>query len=525
MSVEIQKTEDVIITSTENVSVGLKSAEDVQGNSEVAVEAKLKKWTVVGDDIYIANQVDTLPLWFQSILDTQISNSTLAGGVDLLTTNFNNFETGYNQTIVEINNGIDGLTSNVNTLLNDNGINQAAILDIQTTKVDANGAAAAAQTVIGAWENDPLGGGAFFEEKVFATKSLIESAVDTVEIIQADYGGVSAKVQSLENVSVAPDGSWTAGVSKLITAPDGGITGWEFTDGSNTGSDMSIYATNFRITDGTTNDTPFSISGNNVNFNGVVDFTNTNIASGLPGSTTINGGLVKTGRVESSNGTTYIDLDANQIKMYNSATGFTLNSTAAGTSIDPTIFGGYIKGGTLEAPNIISQDLIVVEKTRNTAFYSGTGSFGIESITFTIDKTKDVIIQIDTHCITTVDWSSTTNAYSDKFQAVLKRKIGTGSFVQLYGSPATRMNQPSSFITLSGSDSGGDFITLSGTAKGTGTTNIPHLIPLTHTYIETNLAPGTYTYSWEAIQTDGTGDNVSMNFSFRSIVATIIEPN
>jgi hypothetical protein len=64
---------------------------------------------------------------------------------------------------------------------------------------------------------------------------------------------------------------WSATASKLITGPDGSITGWEFSDGSNQVSDFKIKATNFSVSDGTTGYTPFSISGGNIELNGTVN--------------------------------------------------------------------------------------------------------------------------------------------------------------------------------------------------------------------------------------------------------------
>ena len=74
--------------------------------------------------------------------------------------------------------------------------------------------------------------------------------------------------------------TWSATASKLITAPDGSVTGWSFGDGSNTKSNFKIKAENFSISDGTTGYTPFSITGSDIQFNGKVSFSS---VSGAPG--------------------------------------------------------------------------------------------------------------------------------------------------------------------------------------------------------------------------------------------------
>lgn len=68
--------------------------------------------------------------------------------------------------------------------------------------------------------------------------------------------------------------TWSASASKLITSPDGSVTGWSFGDGTNIKSFFQIQATNFKISDGTTGYTPFSIVGSDILFNGKVSFTN-----------------------------------------------------------------------------------------------------------------------------------------------------------------------------------------------------------------------------------------------------------
>ena len=69
---------------------------------------------------------------------------------------------------------------------------------------------------------------------------------------------------------------WAGGASKLVTGPNGEVTGWSFADGSNVESTFSINAENFYVQN-TLNDItnrPFSISGNDILFNGKVTFAN-----------------------------------------------------------------------------------------------------------------------------------------------------------------------------------------------------------------------------------------------------------
>ena len=100
--------------------------------------------------------------------------------------------------------------------------------------------------------------------------------------------------QSIDNIANV---SWVAYASSLIHAPDGSITGWEYADGStpygDTTSQFAIYADNFKLSNGTTGYSPFSVDTINgrINFDGYVSFTGLGIDSD---STTIDGGKLTT---------------------------------------------------------------------------------------------------------------------------------------------------------------------------------------------------------------------------------------
>ena len=144
--------------------------------------------------------------------------------------------------------------------------------------------------------------------------------------------------------------TWSANASKLITAPDGSVTGWSFGDGSNVKSYFQIQATNFKISDGTTGYTPFSIVGSDILFNGKVSFANvTNVPSlgstpqqvvdaiNTGATTTIDGGKITTGSVA-----------ADQINAY----AITGKSIIGGTIDGAAIKGVTITGAVIKASYI-----------------------------------------------------------------------------------------------------------------------------------------------------------------------------
>lgn len=178
--------------------------------------------------------------------------------------------------------------------------------------------------------------------------------------------------------------TWSANASKLITSPDGSITGWSFGDSSNEKSYFKIKAETFQISDGTTGYTPFSIENGNINLNGKVNFSNVTEVPQLGSTpdevveainagntTTIDGGKITTGSITADKIATDQILVNQTIQSSDFTSvgsgGFRLKANAAGTASDPTIYGAYIKGGvvsgvTLESSTISVRDFILINE-------------------------------------------------------------------------------------------------------------------------------------------------------------------
>jgi len=153
---------------------------------------------------------------------------------------------------------------------------------------------------------------------------------------------------------------WSANASKLITAPDGSVTGWSFGDGSNTKSNFKIKATNFSISDGITGYTPFSIDGSNIKFNGLVEFSNVN------GTPTHTSGLLSARPATAVAGSTYTATDnpAKSVLYTYTTTGWVqggdpdaLTAADLGATGTTVIDGGRITTGTLSASKITTGTL------------------------------------------------------------------------------------------------------------------------------------------------------------------------
>lgn len=165
--------------------------------------------------------------------------------------------------------------------------------------------------------------------------------------------------------------TWSATASKLITAPDGSVTGWSFGDGSNTKSNFKIKAENFSISDGTTGYTPFSITGTDINFLGKVRF------SSVTGTPTHTSGTLANRPTTAVLGSTYVATDeSNKLYTY-TATGWKVGGATSNEVVadinngnTTTIDGGKITTGSIAADKINTNSL-VAENIRSTSVIKG----------------------------------------------------------------------------------------------------------------------------------------------------------
>ena len=196
---------------------------------------------------------------------------------------------------------------------------------------------------------------------VYTTRQTLLNKIASIAKTLAD------NAQSTANTAY----TWSANASKLITNPDGGITGWSFGDGTNTKSYFKVYANNFSVSDGTTGYTPFSISGGNINFNGIVAFSNvTNLQSTV---NTINAN-VSTAQSTANSANTLAATKATITDVQ--ALGYVLPADVASAvnNNTTTINGSKITTGTITASQISSAGLSAGVITSGVIYNTGGSS-------------------------------------------------------------------------------------------------------------------------------------------------------
>jgi hypothetical protein len=353
--IKAQKTE--IITANSNAAVS------ILGSSKLQVTPADY---VIAQSTYDGNVPKGISQWIQNEIALSVESGNVGTAIEnIRTTLMNAISSGVNQYIETLTTDYVSQSSLITTLGSAIGAVDAKILNVQQTFATENEAFATEIAGLRAKLGDDGRPGAIEAYigniAIAAATEEFASATDMTSLV-AVYNEQTLRIDTLDNVTVTPEG-WTLGASKLATTPDNSIVGWSFSDGSNEVSEFKINAQKFSISDGVTGYTPFSISGTNVLFNGVVDFTNTNTY----GTTTIDGGKITTNTVNANSidATTVAasNLLVNQTMRSSDFTtiggaGFRLKSNAAGTSADPTIYGAYIYGAKLGATILDFNDAI-----------------------------------------------------------------------------------------------------------------------------------------------------------------------
>ena len=422
---------EVTVDTDHTVEIDSKLPEVVVDiTKSITAEIQPDTYVLTSGGMYTGNMTGAVPTWILNAIQQQLTTGegNLMSVLDDIQQLLDGLQLGVNQSISQIENtnlSMSALETSLASRIDDS---QAAILDIYATKVTPTEAQAIAVQAIGATFNGNVD--AYIGNLASVYTDADSATATNIRTLQASYNDQTARIDTVEEVAVsaariirsatAPTiithptltsgwywidtgnnnieyvwngtswdqtttGSaeqavvWSANASKLITAPDGSVTGWSFGDGSNTKSEFKIQAEKFSISDGTTGYTPFSIVGSNIKFNGTVSFTNVTNAPTIPDSTsdlvndsgfinlatvaaqgyvlpagvanaintnttTINGAKITTGTIAAA------QIAANTI---------TADKIASNTITAAQISSSYVYAGTLNATNITAGTLNV----------------------------------------------------------------------------------------------------------------------------------------------------------------------
>lgn len=390
----------------------------------ITVEVQPENYVLTSGGIYTGNMTGAVPTWILNAIQQQLTtgDGNLSSVLDDIRLLLDGLQVGVNQAISQIestNASMSALETSVVSRLNGN---DAAILDVYATKVTPAEAQAIAVQAIGSTFNGNVD--AYIGNLASVYTNPTSAVATDIHTLQVSYNDQTARIDTVEEVSLTRNATirsataptiatnpllitgdfwinttnnvtkswngtawvditntnaqqaytWSATASKLITAPDGSVTGWSFGDGSNTKSNFKIKATNFSISDGTTGYTPFSITGSDINFLGKVSF------SSVTGTPTHTSGLLSARPTTAVLGSTYVATnESNKLYTY-TATGWKVGGATSNEVVadinagnTTTIDGGKITTGSISAGQIAA-NTITADKINAGVLYNIGGN-------------------------------------------------------------------------------------------------------------------------------------------------------
>lgn len=398
----------VVVSTNTAVEIDSKLPDaQVDVSKSITVEIQPETYVLTSNGMYTGSMTGSVPTWILDAIQQRLTtgDGNLMSVLDDMKLLLHSLQLGVNQTISQIENTNVSMSALETSLRSKIDANDAAILDVYATKVTPTEAQAIAVQAIGATFNGNVD--AYIGNLASVYTNATSAIATDIHTLQVSYNDQTARIDTVEEVSlsknttirsaIAPtlttnpkliigdswidttnnvtkswNGSswvditntnaqqaytWSANASKLITAPDGSVTGWSFGDGSNTQSNFKIKAQNFSISDGITGYTPFSITGSDINFLGKVSFNSVTDVPQLGSTpqevvdavnagttTTINGGKITTGSV-------------------------TANQIAAST-----ITADRINMTSLNAANIVAKNVLVSGANGGLPIFSADGN-------------------------------------------------------------------------------------------------------------------------------------------------------
>lgn len=281
LTVDSTSTEEVTVDSGMEVEVAVnETVPSIEQTMEVTAE--VRQWTLVSDAIYIEQNSASLPAWaeayFNGLVETSQLNSDFTVLQQIVTEMDNYFSSevsnlkaaDYEQSVF-----LQGLKASTDAAT-------SAIIDIQSTKVDAAGAYAQAEQAIGSWMTDGAGA-AWVASKTNTMVTQIAASASQLNSLTVNLNGVSSSVTTNSDAIVTIDGYASAAYTLELDV-NGKISGFK-TQNDGVISTFDIVADKFKITNGASASvTPFEVDitdpqNPKILFNGMVEFSN---LSGAP---------------------------------------------------------------------------------------------------------------------------------------------------------------------------------------------------------------------------------------------------
>ena len=172
---------------------------EIEVVSPISAEAEVKKYTLVGDDIYVKRYTnENIPTWYRQLVSDIIATDNTITDLDAAVDYLSTLPAGYDQKITELQVADATINTSLTSLVAKNDQNTAAIASLDITKVDGTSAAAIARDTVGAYFADGSAG-AWFNTQISTYASNIAANASNISTLSATLDSQTVSIDTVES--------------------------------------------------------------------------------------------------------------------------------------------------------------------------------------------------------------------------------------------------------------------------------------------------------------------------------------
>ena len=184
--------------------------------SPIVAEAEIRRYTLVGDDIYVRRYTNsTVPEWYRQLISDIIATDATITNLDSVISYLETLPAGYDQQILNLQNEDVTINASIQSLVTTTGSHTAAIANLDITKVDATSASAIALSTVASYFNDGSAG-SWFNNQISTYASDISTNAMNISTLNSTYNDLSVRLEDTRKVTAGAYSEWDGTSTPLL---------------------------------------------------------------------------------------------------------------------------------------------------------------------------------------------------------------------------------------------------------------------------------------------------------------------
>ncbi|MFA7030155.1 MAG: hypothetical protein WC179_07780 [Candidatus Cloacimonadaceae bacterium] len=184
--------------------------------SPIVAEAEIRRYTLVGDDIYVRRYTNsTVPEWYRQLISDIIATDATITNLDSVISYLETLPAGYDQQILNLQNEDVTINASIQSLVTTTGSHTAAIANLDITKVDATSASAIALSTVATYFNDGSAG-SWFNNQISTYASDISTNAMNISTLNSTYNDLSVRLEDTRKVTAGAYSEWDGTSTPLL---------------------------------------------------------------------------------------------------------------------------------------------------------------------------------------------------------------------------------------------------------------------------------------------------------------------